>query len=232
MSCNMVRFVWAATAAMALGGPASAATYFSEDFTSGTANWQFNTANSPPLSSVPTGGPDNGAYASHTMTLPTGASQLLFRAHTFFGSSGLGYTGNWQSLGVYEVSAWVRQNTGQPLVFNARIAGENNFPGASYYSVIDPTPANVPSGVWTKVTFDVTPTSPQNVVYETNYADVFSAVGNMQFGINIPTALRGAGPYTFDIDKVTVERVPEPAAGALASLAALGLGAARRRRSS
>jgi hypothetical protein len=60
---------------------------------------------------------------------------------------------------------------------------------------------------------------------------VFSAIGNMQFGINIPDALRGQGPFTFDLDKVEIQRVPEPTAAALASLAAAGLGLVRRRRS-
>jgi len=218
-------------ATAALAAQASAATYFSEGFGSGNANWRFSTAT--PLTAVASGGFDGGAYVSHTLTLPAAptASQTLFRAQTPFNSSGLAYTGNWQSLGVYQVSAWVRQNTGQPLVLNARVASEFNFPGASYYSAIAPDPANVPSGVWTKVTFDVTPTSSQNVVYETSYGEVFSAVGNLQFGINIPAGLNGGGPFTFELDQVEVLRVPEPAVAGMASLAVAGLGLVRRRRS-
>jgi hypothetical protein len=214
-----------------LAVPASAATFFTEDFSGGNANWRFNTAT--PLTAVASGGVDDSAYVSHTLTLPAAptASQILFRAQTPFNSSGLAYTGNWQSLGVYEVSAWVRQNTGQDLVVNVRAANEANFPGASYYSAIAPDPANVPSGVWTKVTFDVTPTSPQNVTYEgASYGTVFSAIGNLQFGINIPAGLNGGGPFTFDLDRVEIQRVPEPATAGLASLAAAALGFVRRRK--
>jgi hypothetical protein len=229
MSCSMVRRALATVALAMLTVPAAAATFFSEDFSGGNANWRFNTAT--PLTAVASGGVDGGAYVSHTLTLPAAptASQILFRAQTPFNSSGLAYTGNWQSLGVYEVSAWVRQNTGQPLVLNARVASEFNFPGASYYSAIAPDPANLPSGVWTKLTFDVTPTSPQNVVYETSYGEVFSAVGNLQFGINIPAGLNAGGPFTFDLDRVQILRVPEPAVAGLASLAAAGLAFVRRR---
>lgn len=231
MSCSMVRWALATVVLAMLAAPASAATFFSEDFSDGTANWRFNTANSPALTAVPSGGPDGGAYVSHTTTVANAASQLIFRAQTPFNSSGLAYTGNWQALGVYEVSVWFRHNVGQPLVINGRFANEANFPGASYYSAVDPEPANVPSGIWTKLVFDVTPSSPQNVTYEgSNYNTVFSAIGNMQFGINIPDDLRGQGPFIFDLDNVEILRVPEPAAAGLASLALVGLAVVRRRK--
>lgn len=225
---NVWRLVAMAGIAAALAADARAAQLFSESFASGTANWRFNTANNPALTAVASGGADGGAYISHTFaTLPTGSSSLVFRAHKLFNSSNVAYAGNWITLGVNEVSAWVRHNAPEPLVFNSRFVSEANFPGASYYSDL------VPPNAWTKVTFNVAPNSPQlaDPTFEgtNSYAGVFSDIGNMQFGINIPTALRGAGPFTFDFDNVAVQAVPEPVDAALTLLAAMGFAGVRRR---
>jgi hypothetical protein len=60
---------------------------------------------------------------------------------------------------------------------------------------------------------------------------VFSNVGNMQFGVNIPTSLEdSATPYTFDLDRVRVSLVPEPASAALAVCALAAIGSLVRRR--
>jgi MYXO-CTERM domain-containing protein len=106
------------------------------------------------------------------------------------------------------------------------LANEANFPGASYYS--DPVPPNV----WTPVTFQVTPDSPQNVTYEgSNYSTIFSAIGHIQFGVNIPASLKGgATPFTFDLDHVVVSTVPEPATGLLGAAAAAAIAFIQRRR--
>lgn len=218
----------------ALSTLAYAAPPFTENFNLGDANWRFSTATA--LTPVAAGGPDGSAYVSRTfsfssLTNPAATSATVFRAQDEFNSSGVAYAGNWASLGVNEVSLYVRHSAPDPLVFNARFANPANFPGASYFS--DPVPANV----WTPLTFDVTAASPQlaDPSYEgTSYGFVMSNIGHMQFGVNIPAALVGSTtPFTFDLDSVSVGVVPEPAAAGLMALSAGAFGlAVRRRRSS
>ena len=78
----------------------------------------------------------------------------------------------------------------------------------------------------------MTPSSPQlaDPSYEgtNSYAGIFqgfenAGIGNMQFSVVIPEALRGTGPYVFDLDKVVVS-VPEPATGGLAALGIVVMG--------
>jgi len=228
MPRNMVRIVVMTAALGGVSSPAAAALPFAEDFSSGMAGWRFS--NSVDLTAVPSGGADDSPYVSHTFAFstlanPMATSTLIFRAQDEFNSSGQQYVGNWIAAGVNEVTAFVRHTASEPLVFNARFANAANFPGASYLS------AAVPAGVWTQLTFDVTSTSPQNVTYEgTDYNTVFSSIGHIQFGVNIPASLQGATtPFSFDLDTVRVN-IPEPAAGGLAVLAAGALALAARRR--
>jgi hypothetical protein len=219
-----------------LAGETSAAPPFTEDFSGGSAGWRFNTANTPPLVGVGTGGPDGGAFVRNNLASLTGSPQspetiLLFRAHKTYAGVDLGYTGDWITAGVKQVSAFVRHDAPQPLTFVARFAGEANFPGA-FYATTGP----VPGGVWTPITFNVTATSPQNVTYEGGtHQQVFqnfdnSGVANMQFGVTIPAGLSGTGPYVFDFDKVNVSLTPEPSAAALAALGCMAARFFRRRR--
>jgi hypothetical protein len=215
----------------ALSSTAHAAPPFAEDFTAGTANWRFSTAID--LTAVGSGGPDGSPYVSRTfsfssLTNPAATSTLIFRAHDEFNSSGVAYAGNWASLGVDEVSVYVRHSAPEPLVFNARFANPANFPGASYFS------APVPANVWTPITFDVTAGSAQlaDPTYEgTSYGFVMSNIGHMQFGVNIPQSLVGSTTaFTFDLDAVRVNVVPEPATAGLIALVGGAMALVVRRR--
>jgi hypothetical protein len=60
---------------------------------------------------------------------------------------------------------------------------------------------------------------------------VFSNIGHMQFGVNIPPSLVGSSTaFMFDLDKVQVSLVPEPAAVSLAVCGLAVVGFVRRRR--
>jgi hypothetical protein len=229
----MIRRTFSALALLALTAAAAhAAPPFAEDFTSGTAGWRFSTAID--LTAVGSGGPDSSPYVSRTfsfssLTNPNATSAIIFRAQDEFNSSSVAYAGNWVSLGVNEVSAFVRHSAPEPLVFTVRAANANNFPGASYYS------ASVPANVWTQLKFNVTPSSPQlaDPTYEgtNSYAAVMSSIGHLQFGINIPqTLIASATPFTFDLDAVRVNVVPEPATAGMLTVAAGALAMALRRR--
>ena len=213
-----------ASAMTFIAAQAEAATFYTEDFTAGTNGWRFATATT--LTPVGSGGPDGSPYVSRTFD-PTSAAPIIFRAQEEFPGIDFSYTGNWISLGVNEVSAWVRHSLPEAIEFTARFSNPANFPGASYVSSL------VPSNTWTKVTFDVTASSPQNVTYEgTSHATVMSNVGHMQFGANIPSSLQ-SGPaveYTFDFDGLEVLTIPEPASASLAALACSGLSLVVRRR--
>ncbi len=237
MSCSLKRSLMASVAILTLAGTAVAAPPFSEDFSSGTAGWRFTTANAVPLEAVGSGGPDGGAYIRNNLASLTGSVQspntiLLFRAHKTYAGIDLGYTGDWVAAGVKAVTAFVRHNAPEPLGFVARFAPETNFPGAFYA-----TSPLVQPNVWTQVYFNVTPGSPQNQTFEGGtYQQVFqgfdnSGIGNMQFGVSIPAALNGTGPYVFEFDKVNVSPTPEPGAGLLAALGAAAVGMFARRRS-
>jgi hypothetical protein len=230
MNCSVARTIVAAALLAGGGSAAQAATPFAEGFNAGTAGWRFS--NTIDLTAVASGSFDGSGYVSRTFAFsslsnPAAASAIVFRAQEEYNSSGAAYAGNWIAEGVKQVSAMVRHTATEPLSFNVRLSNPANFPGASYL-----TTAPVPANEWTKVVFNVTPGSPQNLTYEgTDYNTVFSHVGHIQFGVDIPASLRGgASAFTFDLDRVRVSNVPEPAAGGLALVALTGLAPVARRR--
>jgi hypothetical protein len=97
------------------------------------------------------------------------------------------------------------------LNFFARIASPFSFPGAV---AIDFAP--VMPNVWTEVSFDISAASSQFVSFEgTDFATVFSDVGNVQFGVGAPDELvSDTTQYTYQLDQVSI--VPEPACWLLA----------------
>lgn len=201
----------------------------SENFTIDVANWA-DSSGLAPLSHVSGGGPDGSAYATTTFTFNTGGgaggtSAVLFRAQDEFNSSGHAFEGNWISDKITKLTAQVRHNAPQPLNYFSRFSGPGNFPGGTAIQF-----APVLPNVWTTLTFNISPASPQFVTFEgMNFGSVFSDVGHIQLGVSIPAALAAdTTAYTYDLDNVIV--TPEPTAMCLAALA-LGSAAMIRRRS-
>ena len=201
---------------------------FTEDFAADSAKWK-NTA-SADLTWSNSGGPDGGSFVSTTEVFKgqsISMGLILFRGQDFFDSSNDAFVGNWLTAGVGKLTAYVRQNTGQPLSFFARVATQNNFPGVTVQ-----LPTVVPSNTWTKLEFDLSPGNPL-VIPEGGpgtYQAVLGAVGNVQIGVgNLSAFANDASTYTFDLDKVSTG-VPEPGSLLLMAIGAIGGLFAWRRR--
>jgi hypothetical protein len=192
---------------------------FTEDFTTTVSNWADNSAMNL-LNHVASGGPDGGSYASASTAL-AGTSMVLFRAQDEFNSSGHALEGSWVAHGVAEFSAFVRHNVPVPLNYFARFSGPGNFPGGTAVKF-----APVLPGAWTQLKFIINPGNPEFVTFEgSSFNTVFSNVGHVQLGVNVPAALAGnATPYTFDIDKASIAgQVPEPSGLLTSVIAGIGL---------
>lgn len=193
---------------------------FTEDFTANGANWKDTLSANVNWNS--SGGPDSGSYASANevfqgQSLSMGL--IVFRGHDVFNASNDAFVGNWLTGGVGKLTAYVRQNTGQPLSFFARIATLNNFPGVTVQ-----LPTVVPSNTWTKLEFDLNPANPL-VIPEGGpgtYQAVMGAVGNVQIGVgNLSAFANDPTTYTFDVDKISIS-VPEPSSLVLISFGVVG----------
>ena len=200
---------------------------FTEDFTTGSANWR-NAGGTVDLEWAASGGYDGGAYATSVFNLagttPGGFPPTVIRAHAAYGSSGGAYVGDWIEAGVTGVSFWFRHNLAEAVTVTGRFATPNNTPGASVVSF-----APVAANTWTLVSFDLTEGSSQIVsLGGGTYSAIFSNVGNMQFGFTVPPALAGTNfDGRFDIAGFSI--VPAP--GALAVIGLAGMAARGRRRS-
>jgi hypothetical protein len=227
-----VRTLVAAVVALSVS-QSFAALPFVEDFDGSAENWRISGA--VDANWVATGGPDGGSYISNSFTkfdppppsFPgASASLVVFRAQEEYGSVGSSnseYTGNWLAAGIKEVTAWVRHDAGVPLAYNFRFSDPANSPGASYGT------AAVQSGVWTKLTIDVTPTSAQWLTYGGgSHATIFDNIGHIQVSAVEPAAWTAAD-VNFDLDRVIVA-VPEPASLALGGLALACVALIARRR--
>jgi hypothetical protein len=200
---------------------------FIETFDTGDANWARSNG-VPGLTHVSTGGLDGGGYVSDILDLSTNAegdSRVTFRAQDEFNSSGNAFVGNWLSDGVRELSAIVRHDAPEPLTFFARVASPFNFPGTSAVKFIPVSP-----NTWTELNFEISPTNPEFVTFEgSSFAAVFSNVGHVQIGFDVPASLAGTNtPVQVDLDQVAIA-VPEPSSIIALLITGCGLLAFRRR---
>ena len=199
---------------------------FVETFDDDSANWR-NFNGSAVLDWFPNGGPDGSAYASSLFNLsgtsPGGFPPTVIRAQSNFNSSNGAYAGDWISAGVTGVRFDIRHNLSEAVTITGRFATPNNNPGASVE-----TATLIAPNAWTTVFIDLTPDSPDFISFGSgNYNSIFSNIGNIQLGFNVPVDLAGQNiDARFDIDNFRI--IPAP--GAAGALARLALGAARRRR--
>ncbi|MEM0914612.1 MAG: PEP-CTERM sorting domain-containing protein [Planctomycetota bacterium] len=199
---------------------------FTESFDTDAANWGTNVA-STPATHVATGGAiDNGGYISTVFDFSgtsAGQTPVLFRGQDELGSSGGAFEGNYIADGVTEYSMYVRHNAPTPLTFFTRFASAVNFPGGTAIEFVPVLPNQ-----WTEIVFAIDPSNPEFVSFSgTSFGAVFSSIGHVQPGIEVPAALGGANTQiTFDLDEVTI--VPEPATLGLAALGGLAMLTRRR----
>src|SRR5438552_3698184 len=203
---SMLRRTCASTlmAVIIAGGRAVATTIpFTEPFTSDAANWR-NASGAANATWLATGGADTGGYISQEYNFVSsvvgGPPVVLLRGQSNFGSSGNNFFGNWIADGVTEFRIWVRHNAPTNVTFFARFASPAAFPGA--FAELTP----IPPGAWTRLTVPITADNPQFITFEgSDFATVFSNVGRVQIGVDIPDSLAGVdAAYSFDADLVSI----------------------------
>ena len=211
-------------AVLGIPAPTNAAVIpFTEDFSTGTANWK-NSANAD-ATYVPSGGvggvSDGYISVQRTFTANPTSAQTIFRGQDQFNSSSDAFVGNWLAAGVTHFSFWVRHNAASDLTFGTRFATSANSPGANGLG----SPTAAPPNVWTMVEI---PVSPAVITPEppSSFDVIFGSIGNLQISARPGNNLNV--PLTFDLDRVTI--VPEPATLGLWCIAAgFGILFVRRR---
>ncbi|MDX9911714.1 MAG: PEP-CTERM sorting domain-containing protein [Phycisphaerales bacterium] len=207
-------------------GVALAQNGFVESFDADAANWRNSNA-SAVLDWFSSGALDGSAYASSAFNLVNtsvgGFPPTVIRGEVGNGASGGAFAGDWIASGVTSISFDIRHSLPEPITITGRFATPGNNPGASTV-----TAAPVASNTWTTVTWDLTPGSTDIISFGSGtYETVFSNIGRIQLGFNVPASLAGQDLVArFDIDNVRL--VPAP--GSLALLGLGGLAATRRRR--
>jgi len=214
--------------AMMSAGASGQVQPFTETFETGANGWTDSAFQA--LATEPTGGPDGSAFASGSFNFkdfqpvpPVGGTVVMIRGSAGNNASGGAFIGDWIASGIDELSVFVRHDAPQPLSYFLRAATPLNFPGGL---ILAPVP--VAPGVWTELTFDISPDNPLFIGEgpDADFATVFGNVGNVQFGID-GTPLAGLDQeVSFDVDSISI--VPSPGTGVL-TLAGL-LAAGRRRR--
>ncbi len=213
---------------------------FTETFSTGNANWRTSDSLTPATwNSVGGGAPDNAGFISTTrsfvndpasQTAPPVLLNALSNLIPSQGASGGLLFGNWATSGVTTFTFDIRHNAPVALTAFARFARATNFPGATAVGFVPVQP-----NVWTTITINISPTSPNfvsfensnyNTVFGVNAAPGFQAIGRVQLGVFVPQSLAFTTPtYTFEFDNVRV--IPSPSA---AGLMVIGLCAGGRRR--
>jgi len=217
-------------------GPAAALTLpFTETFDDAVAaenGWTDNARD--PADHFTSGGVDDSGFIRTDFNFSGfsggsfGNSLVVTRGEDNDDASGDAFVGDWIANGVSTFTAWVRHDAGQALDFFVRFSSSFNFPGAIAGGTTD---FEVPSGVWTPLLVDIDPNGGPWISFEgSTFQDVFSSVGNVQFGIDVPDSfLETDVTVAFDTDDVSI--VPEPGMAMLLGVGLLGLyGLGRPRR--
>lgn len=206
---------------------------FTEAFDSGVSGWE-NSVNLP-LAYTATGGSDGGGYATGSFNfngfIPGfgGSGPIVLRASAADSASGGAFLGNWLTDGVGSVSMMVRHDAPEAMQFYLRIATAANSPAGAFFST-----QSVAANVWTQVTFPIAPLASfcTDAGPPGACATALAAVGNLQIGTSAPAGLLDDDvAYTFDIDQVSLNPIPEPGTALLFGLGLAGLAAAGRRES-
>jgi len=185
---------------------------FTEDFSSGNANWLTGTSSNAPWFS--SGGVDGGGYISSTATMTSsGFGAALFRGNAASDASGDAFVGNWLTGGVTLFTAFIKHDAGFNLDIFARLdAGAGSAASTVFFSV--------PTGQWFEISVPIVDSASSFQSYgaagPTGFNTVFANIQNVQFFASTNST---AGTYNFSLDNVSV--VPEPRTVGL-----LGLGVA------
>lgn len=190
---------------------------FTEEFSAASNGW-VNFSSGAVVHSA-TGGPDgvDDGFISATRNFVSSVNNdatTFARGHDSLNASGDAFVGNWIAESVTRFSYWIRHDAGVPLTFGTRLASSLNSPGANAIA------SEVPSGVWTRIEFDIAAASPQFTSFEgSNFNTVLSSIGNLQLTVR-PGEFKGVNQVvTFDVDKVSI--VPEPSSAVLLAAAVL-----------
>lgn len=200
---------------------------FTEGFDSNVSSWRDSTGNAE-LTWFNTGGPGGSGdgYASGMFNFTgsaAGDTPVILRGQDGFDSSDDAFVGDWITGGVTEFSFDFRHDAPVPVNVFTRFASSFNFPGAVAVDFVPVLP-----NTWTEVTIAIEASNPQFISFSgQSFEAVFSSIGNLQIGIDVPVALAGFdADFTFDLDNVSI--VPTPGAAVL--LAGAPLAVRRRRR--
>ena len=186
---------------------------FTEDFTSGAANWLNGSSAAPTWSA--TGGVDGGGYISAPGAISAGGfGTIVFRGNGAADASGDAFVGDWITGGVSTFSAYISHDAPVALNFYARLDAGSGRAGSSVDFSVAP-------GDWFQLNLPIanSPTSFQSYGAGT-FATVFNGIQNVQIALSTTQDPSTAGQiYNVSLDRVAT--VPEP--GTL-GLVAAGLG--------
>jgi hypothetical protein len=194
---------------------------FTEDFTSGAANWLNGSSAAPTWSA--TGGVDGGGYISAPGAISAGGfGTIVFRGNGAADASGDAFVGDWITGGVSTFSAYISHDAPVALNFYARLDAGSGRAGSSVDFSVAP-------GDWFQLNLPIanSPTSFQSYGAGT-FATVFNGIQNVQIALSTTQDPSTAG-QTYNVSLDRVATVPEPGTVALLAISALGLALFRGR---